>query len=420
VINYLTKLFKQGIALCVIATPLCALLYDPSVIFPFITLKAFAFHSLVLLGLALSSTLLLIDNQIRQKLFFIFDNKTFKAYLLLLFFIFISGLFAENSLIALWGTSERADGIYLHIFCLYLTIISVLILKKHHWNLVFYAIIFISLILLYFQMMQDGRGFFRPGSLLNQPTFLASIYLISIGSCLLLAVEKNNNILKMFLFILTFLFIYGIFISGTRASLIATVFALVVVFFNLYKIDKKVFITLFSIAIAAIIIIIIKYYFFKTSDGFYRIIDFSNNYSSIQSRLINLLISLNSINPLNGGFKNFLIGWGWDNYFLAWDYAYIPEIKNYDPAPFDKAHNTYLDILVMLGVLGFFAFCNLIFRIFTSIKRIKFYSLKLAFIFIFTSKFIEYFFTFDSFIGVVLTQIIFANLIWLELESYSS
>jgi len=163
-----------------------------------------------------------------------------------------------------------------------------------------------------------------------------------------------------------------------------------------------------------------QYYFFKTSDGFYRIIDFSNNYSSIQSRLINLLISLNSINPLNGGFKNFLIGWGWDNYFLAWDYAYIPEIKNYDPAPFDKAHNTYLDILVMLGVLGFFSFCNLIFRIFTSIKRIKFYSLKLAFIFIFTSIFIEYFFTFDSFIGVVLTQIIFANLIWLELESYSS
>ena len=35
---------------------------------------------------------------------YLFDNKNFNSYLLLLILIFISGLFAENSFIALWGT----------------------------------------------------------------------------------------------------------------------------------------------------------------------------------------------------------------------------------------------------------------------------------------------------------------------------
>ena len=417
-------LLKQGIALCVIATPFCALLYDPNVIFPFITLKAFSFHSLMLIGLTLSSFLLLIDDELLQKFFNLFDNKTFKSYLLLLVLIFISGLFAENSFTALWGTSERADGIYLHIFCFYLTLISVLILSKGNWNLVISSIICVSLILLYFQIMQDSRGYFRPGSLLNQPTFLASFYLTSIGSCLLLAVTRGNSILntilKLFLFFLIILFIYGIFISGTRASLIGTFFALIVIFLNSYKINKRIFVLCTSISISILLIILLKYYFSERIDGFNRIIDLGNNYSSIQSRLINIFISLNSINPINGNLKNFLIGWGWDNYYLAWDYAYISKIKNYDPASFDKSHNTYLDILVMVGFLGLLAFCNLIFNIFISIKAINSYYLKSAFIFIFTSNFIEYFFTFDSFIGIVLMQLIFAYLISTELEGSTS
>jgi hypothetical protein len=84
VISQFKSMLHNGIALCVMAMPLCALLYDPNVIFPFITLKAFSFHSLMLIGLTLSSFLLLIDDELLQKFFKLFDNKTFKSYLLLL------------------------------------------------------------------------------------------------------------------------------------------------------------------------------------------------------------------------------------------------------------------------------------------------------------------------------------------------
>ena len=176
-------LLRQGVALCLIATPLCALLYDPNVIFPFISPKAFAFHVLVLSELILSSALLITDKELRMQLFALPKSKIFKSYLIYFLFISISGLLAENSLLALWGSPERADGIYLRVFCIYSMVISVLLLNRHHWKQLFLVTILTGVILLFFQWSQYTRNISRPGSLLNQPTFLASFYIYAIASC---------------------------------------------------------------------------------------------------------------------------------------------------------------------------------------------------------------------------------------------
>ena len=419
----LKSLLHNGVALCVIGMPISALLYDPNVIFPFITLKAFVFHSLSLLGLILFSLLFFLDEKLRINLLLLFNNKLFKSYLIYLLLIFISGIFSENQFNSFWGSSERADGIYLQLFCFYLTVVSCVILNNNQWKMVFISIISVSIILFVFQLFQFNRHYYRPGSFLNQPTFLASFYLISIGSCFLLNSLINNNKLKLIYQIITyslaFIFIFGILISGTRASLLALILSVAVMY--IYKRKEIQFnYTLIHFILSVTLILgslLFAIYLlnFELNKSISRMFVFEGNFETLNSRLINILISLKAINPFDVGFKNFLIGWGWANYYLAWDFAYMPMINRFDPAPFDKAHNNYLDILVTTGLLGFIAFLNLIKHMYHSIIVIKNLYLKLSLLFIFLSKFLELFFTFDSVAGLIVSQIIFSYLVALEL-----
>ena len=150
----LKSLLHNGVALCVIGMPICALLYDPNVIFQFITLKAFVFHSLSLLGLILFSLLFFLDEKLRINLQLLFKNKLFNSYLIYLLLIVISGIFSENQFNSFMGSSERADGIYLQLFCFYLTVVSCVILNNSHWKMVFISLISVSAILFIFQLFR--------------------------------------------------------------------------------------------------------------------------------------------------------------------------------------------------------------------------------------------------------------------------
>ena len=189
----------------------------------------------------MSSVLLMTDQQLREKLFLLSKSKIFKSYLIYFLFISISGFLAENSLVAMWGSPERADGIYLRVFCIYSMLIGSLLLNYNHWRLLFLTIIITGIILLFFQWGQYTRNVTRPGSLLNQPTFLASFYIFAIASCFLLSaliVQLKFRLIVYFLALgLTLSFVIGIIISGTRSSLLAVVFSLLVVY--LWHIKKK-------------------------------------------------------------------------------------------------------------------------------------------------------------------------------------
>lgn len=414
-------LLRQGVALCLIATPLCALLYDPNVIFPFITPKAFAFHALVLCELVMSSVLLMTDQQLREKLFLLSKSKIFKSYLIYFLFISISGFLAENSLVAMWGSPERADGIYLRVFCIYSMLIGSLLLNYNHWRLLFLTIIITGIILLFFQWGQYTRNVTRPGSLLNQPTFLASFYIFAIASCFLLnalIVQLKFRLIVYFLALgLTLSFVIGIIISGTRSSLLAVVFSFLVVY--LWHFKKNI--TSQTIGIATILALLLIFvctlnFSIDGTDAISRLISITKNYSSVESRLINVEISLSSMSPLHSSIKSFLFGWGWNNYYLAWDASYLPSINKFDPAPFDKSHNTYIDAVVMIGLFGFLAFINYLYFIFIEIKNIKHRKIKIPFVFLFIAVLVQYLFTFDSLIDVMMFNIFASFLIFTEIQ----
>ena len=84
--------------------------------------------------------------------------------------------------------------------------------------------------------------------------------------------------------------------------------------------------------------------------GLDRLAELSTQTQTVQSRLMAAKISLASVNPTNAGFDRFLLGWGPDNYNIAFNNYFDPEIQRYETRLFDRAHNKIVDGFVMRGL----------------------------------------------------------------------
>ena len=146
-----------------------------------------------------------------------------------------------------------------------------------------------------------------------------------------------------------------------------------------------------------------------------RLIDFSKDNATIWSRIVNYQISWAALDPMSGNWQRLLFGWGWNNFYLAWDRNYLAQIENFDPLPFDRAHNFYLDLLVMTGMLGLTVFGLLVRKIYQSTLSISDKFIKAGLILIFTTHFTEYLFNFDSLANLISMQIIYSYLISLRM-----
>jgi O-antigen ligase len=189
--------------------------------------------------------------------------------------------------------------------------------------------------------------------------------------------------------------------SGTRSSGVALILTTILILY----IERKKYLN-FKNGFIVIFISIIFFYYIYSKDIKFRIFDIINDNSTISSRLINYQISFESINPFAEDWSKFIFGWGWNNFYLAWDKYYIDKIKLYDPLPFDKAHNFYIDLLVTSGIFGFCIYLIIIKEIYKSIFLIADNQLKIGLLFIFTCHFIDLSFSFNSISNYISIQII--------------
>ena len=319
-------LLKLIAAIPLILIPFCILLYDTNVIFPFITLKAFAFHALILFSLFITTIIFIFDHSTQNLLWKLINDKIIKIYIIFISLISIISLFSYNPIYSFAGTIERLDGIYLYFSLTYLIILLNLIVNKNQWKIIFINIIGVGLILFTFQYFQYSSGIFRPGSLINHPVFLSSYYLLCIGSmvviCRLYYSEKTKSINFIIKLTAITIFCYGILISGTRSSGVALILTTITILY----IERKKYLNFKSGFIVIFVILIFLYYIYS-KDIKFRIFDVINDNSTINSRLINYKISFESINPFAEGWSKFLFGWGWNNFYLAWDKYYIDQIR---------------------------------------------------------------------------------------------
>lgn len=311
---------------------------------------------------------------IRQK----YNNskKVIWILLLILFIASLSTLFSADINFSLWSSPHRSGGLINFIYCILLSIILFFIVKNDDWRKLWdFAFIIGDLVVLfaivqYFNLLPNlfiaYEG--RPPSTLSNPILLA-IYLIILTFPAISSALKEKSKKRFFYLASILLFVFGVFISGSRAAYLGI--ALAGTYFLLfYPKSMKRAKTIVSIFLVLATLGILYVSFTPKLPSF---IENNDRVSFIANR-----ISINKIFSALGqtrfsGWKTFsnaviekpIFGWGVENQAIAFDKYYDPNL-NYlvrlGANWWDRAHNIFLDLSISYGIpfliiyLFFFAY----------------------------------------------------------------
>lgn len=428
------------------------------VFYPEIFTKSLVFYGLVFLVSILFSLLLWTNSNFREQVKvraqFLSRSKLAISFASFLLIVLLSSFLAKEPYTALWGSIDRGDGFILLLFFFVFVSLVLFLFKSKDWRN-YFRLIVVSGFLTFLITLYDVIFLHidRPAALIGNPIFLGSYFLFVITSALLvlrdvILREKTRRIenpehfkrslILIFWEILAGLTIaasvYGIFLTKTRGTLVGLVLAVIVSLiyiiiraperrqniFGFFKIPLRRLAAgfLIVIVVAAGIFSVTRHAeFWQKIPGLDRLALISAKDPTTQSRLLNIKISLDSVNPVEEGIRPLLIGWGWSNYVFAWQKHYDPRIYSLDTKVLDHAHNFLLDLLVTVGVIGLLSYFVWWFFLLMSTSRQNF-SNALIILFFLVAYFGQNLFAFDSIVTYLGLFSVFAYLLFLELEHY--
>ena len=423
---------KNWTAKIIIAIPFVPLLFDGNVFFPYISpkifvLRFFAFLIAVLItadlfGVEKENTL----NSIKQ----IIKNKLFRAYTILLGVITLSALFATDTHKALMGDIERSEGLITHICFAMIVFGAVYAMTKKDWldfcksTIVSGFILFVSVLIPYL------HGVNRPSSFVNNPIFLAAyfIFILTVSAVLATTTVREGESWKSTFALwgitgVTFSF-FGLIITETRGAILGVVVGLFVTGIILTVRSWK---NLSSRKKIGFFTALVFFIFFVLAGaltplgqkipGFQRLSESSHKDFTKTARFLNLGVSLQSVNPVKNGIKPLLIGWGQDNYNVAWYKNYNPKVYEDDKASFDRTHNKVFDVLVMNGLFALLCYLFIWLLIVRTWAKAPLH-VGIPLIFWCTAHFIQNLFAFESIVNYIPFFLVVAFTLWYQINSY--
>jgi O-antigen ligase len=347
----------------------------------------------------------------------------FLAVLAFVFVSIISTIFAVDKYSAFWGELSRAEGLVGLVFFFSFFVFTLLIFEKKDWLWFFKLSLFVSLILIGKEFIEFFSGIARPGSYTGNPTFLAGYLLFSITSALIVidvpfeiararSVSPFQTGWRYLSVIVIILSIFGIFIAQTRGTILGLSLGIIaVLIYGAFK-GKDINYKIFNLRKLSIVFLCLGIIFFgvflitRKSEVWQKVPGLSRlaitntgdeEDPSTQIRLFVYKSSLQSVNPVQGNLGRLLIGWGPDNFLLADSKYYYAEQYKYEQRWYDRAHNKFLDTLVMTGIFGLLAYLSILFLLFKSILKRKEFLLTDVGLFMFSiSYFIHLMFVFDQ------------------------
>lgn len=248
------KLLKNSLFGLLLLTPLTALMVFDSLIFPFITGKAFFFRIIIDLAVGIYLSLWVLDANYRPK----------KSILSLCIWIFaiivmIADIFAPNPTQAFWSNFERMEGfVAIAHFILYFFVASNVFKKREDWNRFFYVCTGVSVYLICFAVLQlahefvINQGGVRVDGTIGNAAYFA-IYLVFQIAILALLWQRNKSDLKgiaesVYLGIFGFISYYIYYISspmvnaekpGKILCVLGAIIALIVITFRFSVKNQK-------------------------------------------------------------------------------------------------------------------------------------------------------------------------------------
>ncbi|MDP3881070.1 MAG: O-antigen ligase family protein [bacterium] len=409
---------KKLTKILLLALAFLPLVNDSSIFFPSSASKVFFFKSLVLAAIISFTLSLILDREFRkestQKLISFIKNPLFIAIASFIAILIVSTIFALDKYSAFWGHIQRGDGLVGAISLFALFLLALLNFEKRDWLTFFKLTIVTSLILLGKVFIEFAQGVSRPPSFVGNPTFLAGYLIFSMFASFLLLHELNKGAWRRLALLTLVLSPISIFITQTRGTILGLAVGLLVIFVYLAAKERGLYYKKINIrklsAIILLVVIIFSAIFLATKNnqiwqkvpGLARIANISTEDKSTKTRLLSTQYSIDAVNPAKSGIKNLALGWGPNNYVLAFAKNYQLEHYKYEKDWLDKAHNEPLNVLVENGLLGLIAYLLIWFFFLRGTLWVKEFSLeKIAYIFYGSVFFVHLLFVFDQTVSIV-------------------
>lgn len=328
--------------------------------------KMMAFRTIFSLILLLFLWQAISKKQFWQNILAKYKNNK-KIFLLLIFLILgaiLSTIFSEDILFSLWSSPHRSGGSVNFIFSVLLSSALFFTVKNEDWNKLWIFSFIVADIVVAFAAIQYfdllPKIFvdytYRPPSTMSNPILLAIYLLILIFPLLALAIKEKSKKAILYWASLLF-FMFGIFISGSRAAYLGIFIG--AIYFILFF-PKKLFKTKIIIS-AALFLVFSAVLYVNFIPNLPDFIEKGEKISVITKRLSieNAIRDLGETRFsawkvfLNSSAENPFLGWGPENQSIAFDKYYDPSLPylvgNSINNWWDRAHNIFLDLAVSYG-----------------------------------------------------------------------
>lgn len=288
----------------------------------------------------------------------------------LLFFVslFLSTFFGVDWYSSMWDSHERMLGLFtLSHYIVFYFILSSVFKEKEDWRTFSWGFLICGLIVMLVGVAQK----ISPQLLLNNNsprvigTLGNAIYVAGLGLFMsylgyIVGLQETISWKKKTAFAIGLMGLLGIFLSGTRGTLLAFFISLglmLVLYFIFLKEHRKIRITIGAIIASGIILLGTLYAFRTTS--------FVSNIPAL-GRLLNTAISADTadtrIMAWSIAYESWkdhpVFGWGPNNYYYAFNQYYKPQFLLHGASEtwFDNAHNVVMNTLATQGMFGLISY----------------------------------------------------------------
>lgn len=354
---------------------LSAALFTPLIIsretlFPFQTGKAMAFRVLVEIAAFLYGWLVLIEPIARPK-----PNRFFWSVLGFGGILLLTMATGVNPLRSFWGDLERMEGVFgiLHGIALFV-ILSGFLAKKEEWARFFAVSLVVSFFVAWYAFAQRYPALrlfpvveptsVQPGSTLGHQSFLATYAIFQIFFGLFIVLLQKSRPWRAFgvcgsavgLMLLTLTAVrgaqVGILVAGVAGIVLTAVYVV-------KSLKARVALAGFFLVIIAFFGTILSLrdspHLKKLPYALQRMATISPDAAMARTRIIALEVSWEAFK------EKPILGWGQENFRVAYNRHFDPEFLYYEGVWFDRAHNKVAEVMVQTGAMGLIAYVSIFF-----------------------------------------------------------
>jgi O-antigen ligase len=336
------------------AVPFLPFLVTQSMLFPYITGKAFAFQVIIEIVFALYLILVQIRPAFLPK-----PSKIMVAVFGFLMVISLSDIFAGDQIKSIWSNFERMEGLVMmvHLGAYFVVLGSMfgpsLWMRFFNVNIAASAGVCIYSLFQIAGRIPINQGGVRVDGTFGNATYLAGYLLLSIFLTLyLVALARGKKALT--LAYSSALLMQGIvlYFTASRGAFLGLVAGLLFIGIG-YSFSKR---RLWGIAGLALLFLVGSSLFFLSDSALMKKSDTLARISSISFRSEDAETRFTLWKMAFEGLKEKpLLGWGQEGFNQVFAKHYDPSLYSREPW-FDRAHNVFVDWLVAGGILGLISY----------------------------------------------------------------